>query len=84
MRLSIDTTTLVALLLVSSRILAWSLVAPPVATAGVPATIKTVLSVALALPLLPAARVSGVATVAQVFQSAVAGSETVLAFCPAT
>lgn len=56
MRFAVDSSTLIALLLVSARIFAWSLVAPPVATAGVPAIVKTVLSVALSLPLLPAAR----------------------------
>jgi flagellar biosynthesis protein FliR len=48
----VPTATLVTLLLVSSRIMAWSLVAPPLATGGVPVRIRTVISVALALPLL--------------------------------
>jgi flagellar biosynthetic protein FliR len=51
----VQTATLVTLLLVTARIFAWSVVAPPVATAGVPTPVKTVLSVALALPLLPLA-----------------------------
>lgn len=56
MTFSADSATLVALLLVSARILAWSVVAPPLATAGLPLVVKTVLSVGLALPMLPAAR----------------------------
>lgn len=55
MQFEVQTATLVTLLLVTARILAWSLVAPPMATAGLSLPIKTVLSVALALPLLPVA-----------------------------
>lgn len=53
MHLTLDSATLVALLLASSRILAWSMVAPPLATAGLPMTVKTVLSVGLGLAVLP-------------------------------
>jgi flagellar biosynthetic protein FliR len=38
------------------RILAWALVAPPLATGGVPLVVKTVLSVGLALAVLPTAQ----------------------------
>ena len=41
------------MLLVSTRILAWSLLAPPLATAGLPMAVKTVLSVGLGLAVLP-------------------------------
>lgn len=54
MQFQIDTGWLIALLLISTRILAWSLIAPPLATAGLPTTVKTVLSVGLALVLVPA------------------------------
>lgn len=56
MQFEVDTAWLVALLLVSTRILAWSLIAPPFATAGLPKTVKTVVSVALALGLAPTQR----------------------------
>jgi flagellar biosynthetic protein FliR len=56
MQLAIASSTLVTLLLVSARIMAWMLVAPPIATGGVPKSIKTVLSVGLALVLVPQAR----------------------------
>jgi flagellar biosynthesis protein FliR len=52
----LHTATLVTLLLVTARIFAWSAVAPPMATGGVPMRIRTVVSVALALPLLPIAQ----------------------------
>lgn len=55
MQISVATSSLVALLLVSARILAWMLVAPPIATGGVPKSIKTVFSVALALVIVPRA-----------------------------
>lgn len=54
MNLQVDTATLIALLLISARIFTWTLLAPPIATAGIPVTVKTVLSVALSLPLLAA------------------------------
>ena len=47
-------TQLIALLLVGARILAWLMVAPPIATGGVPKVVRVALSVALALPLVPA------------------------------
>ncbi|MEO7125127.1 MAG: flagellar biosynthetic protein FliR [Nakamurella sp.] len=53
MSFDFDLTELVALLLVSARVLAWSLVAPPMATAGVPRTIKVALSVAIGLAMIP-------------------------------
>jgi flagellar biosynthetic protein FliR len=52
MSFDFDLTGLVALLLVSARVLAWALVAPPMATAGVPKTIKVALSVAIGLALI--------------------------------
>ncbi len=56
MQFAVPTSSLVALLLVSARVLAWMTFAPPVATGGIPATVKTVLSVGLALALVPAQR----------------------------
>jgi flagellar biosynthetic protein FliR len=56
MQFHVQTATLVTLLLVTARIVAWSAVAPPMATAGLPMRIKTIASVALALPLLPVAQ----------------------------
>jgi flagellar biosynthesis protein FliR len=53
MQFSVDAATLVALLLISARIFAWSVVAPPLATAGLPVVVKTVVSVGLALAVLP-------------------------------
>jgi flagellar biosynthetic protein FliR len=53
MSLAINTTWLVTLLLVSTRILTWLMIAPPMATAGVPRTVKGVLSVGLALAIVP-------------------------------
>ncbi|MGN6608923.1 MAG: flagellar biosynthetic protein FliR [Jatrophihabitans sp.] len=43
---------LITLLLISARLLAWLMVAPPIATAGVPRTVRVALSVGLALPLV--------------------------------
>lgn len=56
MQFSVDTATLVTLLLVTARILAWCLVAPPIATGGVPLVVKTILSVGIGLAVLPVAR----------------------------
>ena len=56
MQFQVDTSTLLALLLVSARILAWLLIAPPIATGGVPKSIKTSLSVALGLAMVPSTR----------------------------
>jgi len=47
---------LAALLLGSLRVLGWLLVAPPFAGRAVPAPVKALLSVALALPMLPTLR----------------------------
>lgn len=52
MAFDFDLAGLVALLLVSARILAWALVAPPMATAGVPRTVKVALSVAIGLAMV--------------------------------
>jgi flagellar biosynthetic protein FliR len=51
--LQIQAATLIALLLVSTRILAWSMIAPPLATGGLSIMIKTVVSVALSLAIVP-------------------------------
>jgi flagellar biosynthetic protein FliR len=56
MQIQIASSTLIALLLVSTRIFAWSMIAPPVASAGLPTTVKTALSVGLALVIVPTAR----------------------------
>jgi flagellar biosynthetic protein FliR len=56
MSVSIQSGWLIALLLVSARIFAWSMVAPPMATAGLPAIVKTMVSVALALVIVPTAQ----------------------------
>ncbi len=53
MTVDVANANLIALLLVSLRVLGWALVAPPLATSGVPLTVKTILSVALALTLTP-------------------------------
>lgn len=54
MSFQVDQAWLVALLLASARILAWAIVAPPIATGGVPHPIKVVLSVGLGLAVVPA------------------------------
>ncbi|MCU1655629.1 MAG: flagellar biosynthesis protein FliR [Pseudonocardiales bacterium] len=56
MQFQFASASLVTLLLASTRILAWSVVAPPLATGGVPKVIKTVLSVALGLAVVPVAQ----------------------------
>ena len=56
MQVSLDEATLVALLLASARILAWAVLAPPIATGGVPHPIKVVLSVGLGLVVVPVVR----------------------------
>lgn len=56
MDIPFDTVSLVTLLLVSTRILVWALVSPPIATAGLPHTVKVMLSVALALVMVGGAR----------------------------
>lgn len=52
MDFGIEASTLITLLLIATRIMAWAAVAPPVATAGMPQSIKAILSVALALALV--------------------------------
>ena len=56
MQFQVDTVWLVALLLASTRILAWSVVAPPLATGGVPHPVKIVFSVGLGLVVVPTIR----------------------------
>jgi flagellar biosynthetic protein FliR len=56
MRFEVATAELVTLLLVSTRILAWSIVAPPMATGGAPKVVKVMLSVGLGLAIVPMAR----------------------------
>lgn len=56
MRIEIATADLVTLLLVSTRILAWSIVAPPMATGGSPKVVKVMLSVGLGLAVVPLAK----------------------------
>jgi flagellar biosynthesis protein FliR len=55
MQFQFEASWLIALLLVSTRIFAWSMIAPPLATGGLPAVVKTMVSVALALPIVPSA-----------------------------
>jgi flagellar biosynthetic protein FliR len=50
----LDAAWLVALLLASTRVLAWAVIAPPIATGGVPHAVKVVLSVGLGLAVVPA------------------------------
>lgn len=52
MSFDLDVTGLVALLLVAARITAWALVAPPIATGGVPRTVRSMLAVAIGLALV--------------------------------
>ncbi len=56
MQFELQTSWLIALLLVSARILAWAMVAPPLASAGLPSVVKTVVSVGLALVIVPSAQ----------------------------
>lgn len=56
MAVEAPTEWLVAVLLCSVRIAAWLVVAPPFASRAVPARLKALLSVAIALPLAPTAR----------------------------
>jgi len=55
MRLEFSEATLIALLLCTARIFAWTMVSPPFATSGLPKAIKPVLSVGLALAMTPTA-----------------------------
>lgn len=56
MQVQLDGVWLVTLLVVSTRILAWSVIAPPIATAGVPHAIKVIFSVGLGLAMVPGAK----------------------------
>ena len=56
MQIQLQSNSLIALLLVSTRIFAWSTIAPPIASAGVPTVVKTALSVGLALVIVPNAQ----------------------------
>ncbi|SHG27548.1 flagellar biosynthetic protein FliR [Jatrophihabitans endophyticus] len=56
MRVEVDGSWLLALVLASTRIIAWALVAPPLATGGLPRTVKAMVSVALAVAVLPVVR----------------------------
>lgn len=56
MQFTVATASLVTLLLCSARVFAWMAVAPPIATGGVPSTVKTVLAVGLGLAMVPTAR----------------------------
>ena len=56
MQLQFASASLVTLLLVSARILAWTMVAPPLATGGLPKPVKVMLSVALGLAVVPVAQ----------------------------
>lgn len=56
MHFDLNAATLISLMLVSARIFAWSVVAPPLATAGLPTVVKGVFSVGLALAVLPVVR----------------------------
>lgn len=56
MQFQVDTASLIALLLVSARILAWAVVAPPLATGGVPRVVQVMLSVGIGLALVAGAR----------------------------
>jgi flagellar biosynthesis protein FliR len=51
-QLAVSQPELITLLLVSARLLAWLMVAPPIATAGVPRTVRVALAVGLALALV--------------------------------
>lgn len=55
MRFDVPQSTLITLLLVTARCFAWMSIAPPMATGGVPRTVKVVFSVALALAIVPVA-----------------------------
>jgi flagellar biosynthetic protein FliR len=55
-RIQVESATLITLLLVSARILAWATFAPPLAVAGVPKPVKVVLSVAMGLAVVPVTR----------------------------
>lgn len=56
MHVELASATLITLLLVSARIFAWSMVAPPIATGGVPKSVRGVLAVGLGLAMVPQAQ----------------------------
>lgn len=56
MDFAFETSTVVTLVLISTRVMAWALVAPPIATAGVSATVKGVLAVAMGFALVGVTR----------------------------
>jgi flagellar biosynthetic protein FliR len=56
MHLQFAAAQLVALLLATSRIFAWSMIAPPLATGGIPKAIRVPVSAAIALAVLPTAQ----------------------------
>lgn len=56
MQIDLETSSLIALLLVSTRILAWAVVSPPIATGMVPHPVKVILSVGICLAIVPAVR----------------------------
>ncbi len=55
MNLTFSTATLVALLLASTRVLAWLVIAPPFATMGMPRSIRPMVAIALSLAVTPLA-----------------------------
>src|ERR1700750_1468552 len=55
MNVTLSEATLIALLLSVARILAWTTLAPPFATAGVPQAVKPAIAFGLALAVLPVA-----------------------------
>jgi flagellar biosynthetic protein FliR len=52
---TVSAATLIALVLASSRVLAWLAVSPPFATMGLPPSVRPILAVALALAVTPVA-----------------------------
>jgi flagellar biosynthetic protein FliR len=89
-QLEVATASLVGLLLAVARTVAWVAISPPFATRAIPAPVKGVIAVALALPIAPrvAEQVSGTPTVAgllgalvvQVLSGAALGFVTFLLF----
>jgi flagellar biosynthetic protein FliR len=70
--MTVDATSVFALLLASSRVLAWLMICPPFATMGLPRSVKPMVAVALALAVAPLAAKSGVPTELPGLVSAVA------------
>lgn len=56
MNIQVDSAWLLAMLLASTRILAWVSIAPPFATSGLPRTMRAIYSVGLALAVAPLAQ----------------------------